>query len=334
MNHFLRQCTTGLLLAASTMVATAAPTSAAEAFPSKPVTLLVAFPPGGPADAVARAMEPAMTKALGQPVIIENVPGALGVLAMQRLMSRPADGYTLIMGSPNEAIFAPLANPAARYKAEDLALIAPVSSHPLVVMARPGLPATSLAQLVAASKQPGGRPLTFGSPGHGSMYHVVSEYMAQATGARLLHVPYKGATPMLQDLAGGQIDITILPNLGGSIGLLATGRIKALTVLADSRMSTLPEVAPISESDLPHKLELVHSVWVGVMAKAGLPAERAGVLLEASHRALQSPEVARALALSGVQPMKPQSLAVSTRFYADEIAKLNAMARSVKLLPQ
>lgn len=103
MNHFLRQRATGLLLAASTMVA-AAPVLAAEVFPSKPVTLLVAFPPGGPADAVARAMEPAMTKALGQPVIIENVPGALGVLAMQRLMSRPADGYTLIMGSPNEAI--------------------------------------------------------------------------------------------------------------------------------------------------------------------------------------------------------------------------------------
>ena len=85
----------------------------------QPITrLVVAFPPGGPADAVARAMEPAMTKALGQPVIIENVPGALGVLAMQRLMSRPADGYTLIMGSPNEAIFAPLVNPAARYKAD------------------------------------------------------------------------------------------------------------------------------------------------------------------------------------------------------------------------
>jgi len=332
MNHLLRYCTTGLLLAASAMVPAAAP--AAEAFPSKPVTLLVAFPPGGPADAVARAMEPAMTKALGQPVIVENVPGALGVLAMQRLMSRPADGYTLIMGSPNEAIFAPLANPSARYKAEDLALIAPVSSHPLVVMARPGLPVTSLAQVVAASKQPGSRPLTFGSPGHGSMYHVVSEYIAQATGARLLHVPYKGATPMLQDLAGEHVDVTILPHLGGSIGMLATGHIKALNVLAGSRVPTLPDVAAISESDLPHKQELVHSVWVGLMTKAGLPGERASVLLEASHRALQSPEVARELALSGVQPMKPQPLAVSAKFYADEIAKLNAMARAVKLSPQ
>lgn len=329
MNTLMRRCATSLLLAAASMAAVAA-----DAFPSKPVTLLVAFPPGGPADAVARAMEPAMTQALGQPVIIENLPGALGVLAMQRLMSRPADGYTLIMGSPNEAIFAPLANPSARYKAEDLALIAPVSTHPLVVMARPGLPATSLAQLVAASRQPGAKPLTFGSPGHGSMYHVVSEYLAQATGARLLHVPYKGATPMLQDLAGQQIDITILPNLGGSIGLLETGRIKPLDVLAERRMPTLPQVAAISESNLPHKQDLVQSVWVGVMARAGLPADRAAVLLRASQRALQSPEVARTLALSGVQPMAPQPLDVSARFYAGEIAKLNAMARAIRLQPQ
>jgi tripartite-type tricarboxylate transporter receptor subunit TctC len=334
MNHFLSQCALGLIAAVTMVVAPAGARAAADTFPSKPVTLLVAFPPGGPADAVARAMEPAMTKALGQPVIIENLPGALGVLAMQRLVSRPADGYTLIMGSPNEAIFAPLANPSARYKAEDLALIAPVSSHPLVVMARPGLPANSLAQLVELSKQPNAKPLTFGSPGHGSMYHVVSEYLAHSTGARLLHVPYKGATPMLQDLAGQQIDITILPNLGGSIGLLATGRIKPLNVLSAGRMATLPEVAAISESTLPHRIELEHSVWLGVMAKAGLPADRAAVLLEASQRALQSPEVARALALSGVQPMKPQPLAVSGKFYADEIAKLNGMARSVKLSPQ
>ena len=113
MKHFLSQCALGLI-ATVTMAAAPAGARAADTFPSKPVTLLVAFPPGGPADAVARAMEPAMTKALGQPVIIENLPGALGVLAMQRLVSRPADGYTLIMGSPNEAIFAPLANPSAR----------------------------------------------------------------------------------------------------------------------------------------------------------------------------------------------------------------------------
>lgn len=322
------------LIAALGLAAVHAPARAQESFPSKPVSMLVAFPPGGPADTLARAMQPTMSKHLGQPLVIENVPGALGVLAVQRLMSRPADGYTLILGSPNEAIFAPLANASAKYKAEDLALIAPISTHPLVVMARPGLPFTSLAQLVEASKQTGSRPLTFGSPGHGSMYHIVSEYIAQTTGANLLHVPYKGAAPMMQDLAGQQIDITILPNLGGSIQLLESGKIKALNVLDDRRMGTLPGVAAIAESSLAQKRELVHSIWLGVMAKAGLPADRARLLLEASQRAIQSPEVAKVLEQSGVQPIKPQSLAVSTKFYADEVAKLNRMARSIKLTPQ
>jgi tripartite-type tricarboxylate transporter receptor subunit TctC len=320
---------TAIALAAAGLAA-----QAQDAFPSKPVTMLVAFPPGGPADVLARAMQPAMAKYLGQPLVIENQPGALGVLAMQRLMSKPADGYTLIMGSPNEAIFAPLANASAKYKPEDLALIAPISTHPLVVMARPGLPHQSLAQLIEGTRKPGSRALTFGSPGHGSMYHIVSEYIAQTTGANLLHVPYKGAAPMMQDLAGEQIDITILPNLGGSIQLLDSGKIKAINVLDTQRLRTLPAVPAIAESDLAQKRELVHSIWLAVMTKAGLPADRARVLLEASQRAIQSPEVARVLEQSGTQPMKPQTLAVSAKFYADETAKLNKMARAIKLAPQ
>jgi len=322
------------LMAAFLLAAMTAGSALAETFPSKPVTMLVAFPPGGPADVLARAMQPTMARVLGQPLVIENLPGALGVLAVQRLMSRPADGYTLIMGSPNEAIFAPLANASAKYKSEDLALIAPISTHPLVVMARPDLPYASLEQLIDASKKTGSQSLTFGSPGHGSMYHIVSEYIAQTTGAKLLHVPYKGAAPMMQDLAGKAIDITILPNLGGSIQLIESGKIKAINVLDTQRMRTLAEVPAISESRITQKGELAHSIWLGVMAKAGVPADRARVLLEASQQAIQSPEVARALELSGTQPMKPQPLAVSAKFYADETAKLEKMARSIKLTAQ
>jgi len=304
---------------------------AADAFPSKPVTMLVAFPPGGPADVLARAMQPSMAKALGQPLVIENLPGAGGALAVQRLLSRPADGYTLIMGSPNEAILTPLANASAKYTPEELALLAPISTHPLVVMARPDLPFTSLEELIAASKKPDSQSLTFGSPGHGSMYHIVSEYMAQTTGAKLLHVPYKGATPMMQDLAGRQIDITILPNLGASTQLLESRKIKAINVLDTQRMGTLPGVQAISESGIAQKGELVHSIWLAVMAKAGIPADRLHVLTEASQQAIQSPSMAKALEPAGVQAMKPQSLEASARFYADETAKFRKMASSIKL---
>ncbi|MDM0049905.1 tripartite tricarboxylate transporter substrate binding protein [Variovorax sp. J22R115] len=308
-----------------------APALAAEAFPSKPLTMLVAFPPGGPADVLARAMQPTMSRLLGQPFIIENLPGAGGALAAQRLLSRPADGYTLIMGSPNEAILAPLANASAKYKAEEFALLAPISTHPLVVMARNDLPFNSLEQLIADGRKPGSKSLTFGSPGYGSMYHIVSEYMAQTTGAKLLHVPYKGATPMLQDLVGQQIDITILPNLGASTQLLESHKLKAINVLDTQRMPTLPDAAAISESAIPQKAELVHSVWLAVMTKSGIPVDRQKVLLEASQKAIQSPEMIKALEQSGVQPMKPQPLEASAKFYADETAKFQKMARSIKL---
>ncbi|MDM0066597.1 tripartite tricarboxylate transporter substrate binding protein [Variovorax sp. J31P207] len=316
-------------------IATAAgAAAAADAFPSKPVTMLVAFPPGGPADVLARAMQPEMAKALGQPFIIENLPGAGGALAAQRLLSRPADGYTLIMGSPNEAILAPLSNASAKYKPEEFAVLAPISTHPLVVMARNDLPYSSLEQVIAAGRKSGSQSLTFGSPGHGSMYHIVSEYIAQTTGAKLLHVPYKGATPMMQDLVGQQIDITILPNLGASTQLLESHKIKAIDVLDTQRMPTLPEVPAITEGKLAQRKELVYAVWLAVMAKGGMPADRADVLLAASQKAIASPEMTKALALSGVEAMKPQSLADSAKFYANETDKFRKMARSIQLTPQ
>ena len=316
------------------LAAATVPAAAADGFPSKPVTMIVAFPPGGPADVLARAMQPTMAKVLGQPFVIENLPGAGGALAVQRLLSRPADGHTLIMGSPNEAILAPLANASAKYRPEELALLAPISSHPLVVMARNGLPHASLEEVIAAGRKPGSPGLTFGSPGHGSMYHIVSEYIAQTTGAKLVHVPYKGATPMMQDLAGEQIDFTILPNLGASTQLIETRKIKAIEVLDTQRMRTLPGVPAISESTLAQKQALVHAVWLGVMARDGIPAERARALMAASQQAIQSPEMARALALSGVQAMKPQPLEASAKFYADETDKFRRMAQSIRLSPQ
>ncbi|GAB7542967.1 tripartite tricarboxylate transporter substrate binding protein [Cupriavidus sp. 8B] len=311
-----------------------APASAAEAFPTKPISMLVAFPPGGPADVLARAMQPTMAKALGQPVVIENLPGAGGALAVQRLLSRPADGYTLIMGSPNEAILTPLALASAKYKSEELALLAPVSIHPLVVMTRSDLPYNSLEQIIAAGKQPGSQSLTFGNPGYGTMYHIVAEYIAQLTGAKMLQVPYKGATPLLADLTGHQIDMTILPNLGASNQLLETHKIKAVTVLDTQRMRTLPDVPAISETSVAHKSEFVYSIWLGVMGRTGIPAERARVLLEASQQALRSPELIKALALSGVQPMKPQTLEASAAFYVDETQRFRKLAHSIKLTPQ
>ncbi|WP_077002657.1 tripartite tricarboxylate transporter substrate binding protein [Variovorax sp. KK3] len=306
----------------------------AEAFPSKPITMLVCFPAGGPADVIARALQPTMVKLLGQPVIIENFPGAGGVLAMQRLLQKPADGYTLIIGSPNEAILAPLALTAAKFKAEDLVMVAPISNIPLVVMARKDLPFNTLEEIVADSRKPGGKQLSFGNPGYGSMYHIVAEYFAQSSGAKLLQVPYKGATPLMTDLAGQQIDMTIAPNVGASAQLIDTGRIKAINVLDTQRIAGLAGVQAITESQIPRKNELVSSIWASVMVRTGVPADRMKVLLDAIQPAIASPEMVKVLESSGTAPMAPQSVAASAKFYNDEIAKFKKMATTINLVPQ
>lgn len=323
-------------LLSATGLVTTSPVRAqsADVFPSKPLTLLVCFPAGGPADVIARALQPTMAKVLGQPVIIENFPGAGGILAMQRLLQRPADGYTMIIGSPNEAILAPLGLAAARFKAEELTMVAPISNIPLVVMARQGLPFSSLEEIVAESKRPDSRPLSFGNPGHGSMYHIVAEYFARSSGAKLLQVPYKGATPLMQDLAGQQIDLTIAPNVGVSAQLIDTGRIKAINVLDTQRIPNLKGVQAITESSLALKSELVSSIWASVMVRSGVPQDRQKVLLDAIQPAIASPEMQKVLESSGTVPMAPQSLAASARFYDDEIAKFNKMATSINLTPQ
>ncbi|WP_042577166.1 tripartite tricarboxylate transporter substrate binding protein [Variovorax paradoxus] len=305
-----------------------------ETFPSRPITLLVCFPAGGPADVLARALQPTMAKALKQPLIIENLPGAGGALAMQRLIQKPADGYTLIIGSPNEAILAPLAIAAAHFKAEDLVMLAPISNIPLVVMARKDLPFNSLDDIVAAARKPGAQELSFGNPGHGSMYHILSEYFAQTTGAKVMQVPYKGATPLMQDLAGQQIDLTIAPNVGVSAQLIETGKVKAINVLDAQRIAGLPGVQAISESSIAQKKELMGSIWASVMVRAGVPAERMKTLLDAVQLAIASPELAKVLASSGTVPTPPQSLAASARFYNDETVKFKKMAASIKLTPQ
>lgn len=316
----------GLLLAASTNFAWAQP------FPSKPITMIVPYPAGGGADALARAIQPTMAKVLGQPVIIENLAGVGGALGVQRVLSAPADGYTVLVGSPNEVVLAPLAMASVKYKTEDLRMLAPISNNPLVIMARKDLQANNTDELIALGKREGAQAISFGSIGYGSMYHMVAEYFGQQTGMNLLHVPYKGTAPLIQDLAAQQIDITFLPNVGSPTQLLETNRIKAVAVANDKRMPNLKSTPTTTESK--EIKGFVHSVWAAVLVRADVPDAQARTLLKAVQEGIQSPEVAKVLESSGVQAVPSQSLDESARFLKAETAKFNTMAKSIKLTPQ
>ncbi len=311
-------------------IALAGAAAMAHAFPTKPVTLIVAYPAGGGADALARAIQPTMSKVLGQPVIVENVPGVGGALGVQRLLSAPADGHTLLVGSTNEVILAPLAMASVKYKTEDLQMLAPISMNPLVIMARKDLKADTVEELVALGKTQGANPISFGSVGYGSMYHIVPEYFGQRTGMPMLHVPYKGTAPLIQDLAGQQIDITFLPNVGTPSQLLESGKIKALAITDARRMPTLPNTQAIVESQL--KLaDFQYAVWAGVLARNGVPAENLSILLKAVQEGIRSDAVNKALEPSGVKALPNMSLEKSRQFFKDDTEKFRALAKSIKL---
>ncbi|HNB46313.1 MAG TPA: tripartite tricarboxylate transporter substrate binding protein, partial [Burkholderiaceae bacterium] len=215
---------------AGALVATAAAPAMAQSFPNRQVNLMVPYPAGGLSDAIARTVEKPLAKALGQMVIIENLGGVSGALGAQKVLSTPADGHMIYQGSPNETILAPLALQAVKYKSEDFRMVQIIGAFPMAVLARKDLPANNIDELAALAKKAAaeGRPLTYGSVGVGSFYHVLGEHFAHIAGAPMTHVPYKGMAPLSTDLAGGQVDVSFIVVGAKDVALVEQGRLKIL----------------------------------------------------------------------------------------------------------
>ena len=240
---FLRASTliAGLLLAGSAW---------AQAFPAKPVTLMVPYPAGGLSDVIARTINTSLAKQLGQPVIVENLGGASGGIAAQKVLNAPADGHMIFQGSPNELILAPLANAAIKYKSEDFRLVQMISINPLAMFARKDLPAANGDELVAYAKKTAaaGKPLTYASVGPGSMYHLLGEHMSKLSGVPMTHVPYKGAAPAQQDLMAGEVDIFMTPYGKGPVQLAEEGKLKVVAALSLERQDMIKKAPTLNES--------------------------------------------------------------------------------------
>lgn len=202
----------------------------AQTYPVKPVNLMVPYPAGGPSDAIARIFNTQLGKELGQQVLVENLGGVSGALAAQKVLAAPADGYYIFQGSPNEVILSPLANSAVKLKAEDFRLVHPVADAVMVFVTRKDLPVSSVDELIALARKSADKPLTYGSVGIGSLYHLILEQAQAQTGIKLAHVPYKGNAPLLQDIAGGQVDFAVL------VYSAAMGALAGVKVSPDGRV--------------------------------------------------------------------------------------------------
>jgi tripartite-type tricarboxylate transporter receptor subunit TctC len=285
----MKQSTFPRMLAVVAGLALAAGTALAQGYPTKPVNLMVPYPAGGPSDAIARIMNTPLGKELGQQVLVENLGGVSGALGAQKVLAAPADGLYVFQGSPNEVILAPLANAAVKLRTEDFRLVHPVADAVMVFVTRKDLPVNSVDELIALARKSSDRPLTYGSVGIGSLYHLILENVQTSTGVKLAHVPYKGNAPLLQDLGGGQVDFAVLVYSAAMGALAEQGRIKVIGQLGAQRSDLLKNVPTAGEGQALKGF--AYKIWTGFMVPKSTPEDVVVRLHGAIGKALQDPGV-------------------------------------------
>ncbi len=310
----------------------AAGSALAQAWPAKPVNLMVPYPAGGPSDAIARIFNQQLGKELGQQVLVENLGGVSGALAAQKVLGAPADGYYIFQGSPNEVILSPLANAAVKLKTEDFRLVHPVADAVMVFVTRKDLPVNSVDELIALAKKSADKPLTYGSVGIGSLYHLILENVQAQTGIKLAHVPYKGNAPLLQDIGGGQVDFAVLVYSAAMGALAEQGRLKVIGQLGAQRSELLKNVPAMSETQALKNFS--YKIWTGFMVPKATPDEVVVKLHAAIGKTLQDPGVRAQLAAQTQHPSAPMTLAESAKFFEGETARYRAIAKQINLQPQ
>lgn len=297
-----------------------------------PLTVLVAQPAGGVTDAFARALAPALGRGLGRAAVVENVSGASGSIAANRLLAAAPDGSTVFIGSPSETVLAPLTLRAVRYQPTDFRLLGLVNDSPLALYARTDLPADNLDELVALARRGGERPMSYGSTGQGSLFHLVTDMLLSSAGIEAMHVPYRGGMPMLADLRSGAIDFTLLPVDALLGSLVAAGHMKVLGVSSAQRLDRFPAAATFDESRLAPALGHP-SIWVGVLVPAAMDAGLSARLHRVVVEALGSAEVGQAVLAVGGRVPPRMSLQDAARFYAADALKLQALAKAARVKP-
>lgn len=323
-----------LLAAAATLAGLSMGAAQAQSFPSKPVTLMVPYPAGGLSDVIARTINTTLSKHLGQPVVVENLGGASGGIAAQKVLNAPADGYYIFQGSPNELILAPLSNAAIRYKSEDFRLVQMITINPMVMLARKDLPANNGDELIEYARKAAaeGKPLTYGSVGPGSMYHLLGEHLSKLTGLPMTHVPYKGWAPASQDLMAGLFDVFITPYGKGQVALVDEGKLKAVAVLSAERQESFKKAPPLNDSKALKGF--VFDTWSGYFVHKDTPEPIVQALSKALGEVANDPAIRATLEAQAMVVPRPQALSALSKVYSDNTARYRGIAKAMNLQPQ
>ena len=298
-------------------------TASAQGYPAKAVRIVVPFAPGGSADTLGRIVASKLAESLGQNFVVENRPGAGGLLGSELVSKSAPDGYTLVVsGVASHAIAPALAAKAPFDPLRDFTHIALFGGPPAVFGVHPSLPAKDLKGFVAfARARPG--ELSYGSPGNGTQGHLVAELFGQTTGVKLIHVPYKGASIAMVDIVAGHIH-AISTTLTTASAQIRAGRVRALAISSEKRLPDYPGVPTFREAGYR---DLVATVWFSLSGPAGLPADIVNRLNGEVRRILQLPDVRERLRGDGIEP-NPLDARAFTEFMAAEIKRWGAVARA------
>jgi tripartite-type tricarboxylate transporter receptor subunit TctC len=268
------------------------------AYPDKPVRLVLPFPPGGPTDLVARVLAQKMGEQMGQPVLVENKPGANGNIAADMVAKAPADGYTVLYNTSSIALSATLYKKLNYDVRTDFAPIALTAVIPLVLAVHPSLPVSNVQEFLNYVKANPGK-LTYGSAGNGNITHLGAYLLLHSRGLQATHAPYKGSAPALTDLVGGQTQF-MTDTINSALPFIRDNRLRALAVTSLKRTTVLPEAPTLNETVMP-KFEV--GAWQGMLVPAKTPAEIVKRLNAEVMKALNSPDVKTKLAVQGAEPL-------------------------------
>jgi tripartite-type tricarboxylate transporter receptor subunit TctC len=307
----------GFAIALSVLIAAATP-AGAEIFPSRPVTMMVGFPPGGPTDTLARIIADAMREPLGQPVVVETLSGASGTIATGRVVHARPDGYTIGIGQWSSHVASPAIYPLDYDIMGDLQPISLLAASPLWIIGKDALPPKTIPELIAWMKaRP--EPTSFGTVGTGSAAHLCGLYFAQKTGVHLQYVPYRGGGPAMQDLIGGQIDLSCLEASSG-LAYVQAAKFKAYAVMSDQRWPKSPQTPTLNEFGITGAtINFWHALWT----TKGTPREAVDRLDAAVKSALANPAVQQRLETIGqvLFPRDQQGPAALAAYHKAEIDK-------------
>jgi len=277
--------------------ATLADAQTAQNYPSRSIRMIIHFPPGGPTDFVGRALGQKLSEAWKQQIIVENRPGAGGVIGVETVLRAPADGYTLLFGTSGSLALAPALQKLPYNVFTDLAPIVLTVVNPQVLVVHPSLPVRSVQDLLKLAKSKPGQ-INYGSVGPGSPQHMGMELLKSMTGTNLLHVPYKGTAPAMTDLMSGQISV-MFNSIPTVLAQMQAGRMRGIAVGSAKRSPAIPDIPTVAESGVKG---FQYATWYALMGQAAMPKDIIAKINAESVKALSEPEMAKRLSSQGAEP--------------------------------